>query len=64
MYFYQKLRSFNVDTTFMRMFYSFFIESVLTFTFICWFGSLTLKNRYRLEGIVKVCSKIAGTSSK
>lgn len=60
MYFYRKLRSFNVDPTFMRMFYSCFIESVLTFSFIVWFGSLTLKNRNRLVGIVKMCSKIAG----
>ncbi|KAK0137857.1 hypothetical protein N1851_025939 [Merluccius polli] len=37
-----------------------FIESVLTFSFICWFGSLTLKNRNQLGHIVKVCSKIAG----
>ena len=29
--FYQKLRSFNVDTTFLKMFYSCFIEYVLTF---------------------------------
>ena len=54
MYFYLKLRSLDVDTTFMRMFYSSFIESVLTFSFICWFGSLTLKNRNRLEGIVRL----------
>lgn len=62
MHFYRKLRSFNVDTTFMRMFYSCFIESVLTFSFICWHGSLSVKQKNRLQGIVKVCSKIAGTS--
>ncbi len=40
MYFYRKLRNFNVDSRFMKIFYSSFIESVLTFSFICWFGSL------------------------
>lgn len=60
MYFYRKLQSFNVDSTFMKMFYSCFIESVLTFSFICWYGLLTIKNKSRLRGIVRVCSKIAG----
>ena len=62
MYFYRKLSSFKVDNTFMRMFYSCFIESVLTFAFITWYGMLTLKNRNRLQGITKVCSRIAGTT--
>ncbi|KAG5278269.1 hypothetical protein AALO_G00097090, partial [Alosa alosa] len=44
----------------MRMFYSCFIESVLTFCFICWFGSLSIKNKNRLQSIVRKCSKIAG----
>ena len=61
MYFYRKLRSFNVDTTFMKMFYSCFIESVLTFCFVCWHGALSVKQKNRLQAIIKVCSKIAGT---
>ena len=61
MYFLRKLRNINIDSKFMEMFYSCFIESVLTFAFICWFGSISLKNRNRLQGIVRVCSKIVGT---
>ncbi len=60
MYFHRKLQGFNVASTFMKMFYSCFIESVLTFSFICWYGLLSLKNKNRLQGIVRVCSKIAG----
>ena len=62
MYFYRKLRSFKVDTTFMKIFYSCFIESILTFSFICWFGSLTAKDKNRLSSIVRMCGRIAGTS--
>ncbi|KAI5086940.1 gastrula zinc finger protein XlCGF28.1-like, partial [Silurus meridionalis] len=62
MYFLRKLYGFNVDSTFMKMFYSCFIESVITFTFVCWYGSLNLKNRNRLQGIVKVCGKIVCTN--
>ncbi|XDV19566.1 hypothetical protein PO909_025015 [Leuciscus waleckii] len=61
MHFLRKLCSFNVDTVFMEMFYSCFIESVLTFSFICWYGSLSIKQKNRMQGIVKVSSKIVGT---
>lgn len=61
MHFLHKLRSFNVNTVFMKMFYSCFIESVLTFSFICWHRSLSIKQKNRMLGIVKVCSKIVGT---
>lgn len=62
LYFLRKLGGFNVDNSFMKMFYSCFIESVITFSFVCWYGSLNLKNRNRLRGIVKVCGKIVGAS--
>ncbi len=29
---------------------------------MCWYGSLNVKNRNRLQGIVKVCGKIVGTT--
>lgn len=57
---YRKRRGFNLDNVFRKMFYSSFIESVLTFYSICLFGSLSLKNKKRLEHIVKLCSKVAG----
>ena len=60
MYFYRKLHSFNVDSTFMKMFYSCFIESLLTFSFIYWYGSLSLENKNSLQGIVKQCGKFQG----
>ena len=56
----RKLRSFQVDRTLMRMFYSSFIESVLTFSIISWFGNLSVANKNRLGGIVKVCQKTTG----
>lgn len=62
MHFYRKLRNFNVDHSFMKMFYSCFIESILTFSFICWHGSLSITQQNRVNDVVKVCSKIAGTA--
>ena len=56
-YFYH---SFDVDKCVMKIFYSCSIESVLTFSFICWFGSLSLKNKKSLDCIVRRCSEVAG----
>ena len=42
------------------MFYKSFIESVLCFSFICWFFNLSVKNRNSLQKIVRVSSNIIG----
>lgn len=41
-----------------------FIESLLTFSFICWFGGPSVRNRKSLNGVVKLCSKITGVQQK
>ena len=61
MYFLRKLNSFSVDTRILKLFYSSFIESVLCFSFICWFYNLNLKQRNGLLRVVNTCSKIIGT---
>ena len=62
LYLLQKLNYFSVDqkilTLFFFFFYKSFIESVLSFTFICWFHSLGVKNRNSLQRIVRITSKI------
>ena len=47
-----KLRSFNVDPTILKLFYNSFIENVLTFSFICWFYNLNVKQTF----ITKNCT--------
>ncbi len=47
-------QSFNVDSTFIKMFYSCFIKLVFMFTFMCWFGSHSFRNKNLLQNIVKV----------
>ncbi|CAJ1066412.1 gastrula zinc finger protein XlCGF28.1-like%2C partial [Xyrichtys novacula] len=44
----------------MKMFYSAFIESVISFCVICWYGNLAIKNKNSLGSIVRVASKVAG----
>ena len=62
LYFLRKLRSFDVGKSFMKTFYSCFIESVLSFACVSWFGSLNVQYRNKLQGVINVCSKVAATT--
>ena len=56
----RKLKSFDASNHILLTFYYSFIESVMTFSFTCWFQSITLQDRNRLTRVTKVCSKIIG----
>ena len=60
----QKLRSLNVNSTVLKNFYRCFIESVLTFGFLCWFEGLSVKNKNVLNRVVNVCGKVVGESQE
>ena len=47
-----KLRLFNVDPTILKLFYNSFIESVLTFSFICWFYNLNVKQKKQIINLI------------
>ena len=48
LYLLRKLNYFSVDQNILTLFYKSFIESVLSFSFMCWFHSLRVKNRNSL----------------
>ena len=56
----QKLRSLNVSAAVLRTFYRSCIESVLTFSFLWWFGGLNVKSKNVLNKVVNVCGKVVG----
>ena len=58
------LNSFSVSKVILRTFYQSFIESLLTFSFTCWFNCLSVKDQNSLNNIVKICSKITGIQLK
>ena len=45
----------------MTLFYRSFIESILTFCIVAWFGNLNLSNKNRLDCLVKTAGKISGS---
>lgn len=62
LFYLKKLRSFNVDKQLLKIVYTSFIESILTFTMVCWFGNLSVLNKNKLKSIVKLCQKTIGIS--
>jgi hypothetical protein len=63
-YLLQKLRKLGVNTRILQTFYSSFIESVLTFSFMCWYGSLCVRSKNVLDRVVNVCGKIVGVQQQ
>ena len=60
MYMLYQLRSLMVSSKIMEQCYHAFIESILTFSFVCWFRTLSVKSRNSLSGVVNLCSKVVG----
>ena len=56
----RKLSRFHIDRTMMTLFYHAFIESVLAFSLVSWFGNLPLKERNSLNQIIKWSGRLIG----
>ena len=55
---------FSVSSVILSQFYQSFIESLLSFSFICWFISLSVHDKNSLSSIVNLCSKIIGEKQR
>ncbi|KAJ8050478.1 hypothetical protein HOLleu_03698 [Holothuria leucospilota] len=62
LYFLRKLKQCKVDVTIMKLFYQSVIQSVLTFSIICFFGSMPKKHRDELERVRKSAERCIGSS--
>ena len=60
----QTLRKLQVNPNILQAFYRSFIESIVTFSFVCWYGSLCVKSKNVLERVVNVCGKIVGVKQE
>ena len=59
----RQLRQFSVDRTIMQMVYRTFIQSVLCFNFVCWYGSLTVQDKNHLLRITTTADRVIGLKS-
>ncbi len=55
-----KLSRFNIDKTMLILFYRTFIESILSFSLVSWFGNLTLKDKNSLNQVIKWAGRLIG----
>ena len=53
-----KLKHLGVNTTILKTFYRSNIESVLSFSFLAWFGGLNVKNKGVLNKVVNQCGTV------
>ena len=60
LYMLRKLRSFGVSAKTLKMFYFSFIESLITFSFLSWYGGLSTRNMAKLNRIVRHSEKVVG----
>ena len=56
----QKLRNIGVASEILEMYYCACIQSVLTLSFMCLYGSLGVRGKKVLNVVVNVCSKVIG----
>lgn len=55
-----RLSHFHIGPSMLTLFYRAFIEPVLSFSLVAWFGSLTLKDKNRLTQIIKWSNRLIG----
>ena len=60
LFFLRLLRSFNVCSDMMCMFYHTIIESALFYAVVCWASCTTDKDCRRLDRLVKIASSVIG----
>ena len=60
-YLLRRLRNLDVTSRILRNFYSCHIESLLTFTFLAWYGGLSVTNKDKLRRMVSLGTKLCGT---
>ena len=60
LYFLRKLKSFDVCTDILAVFYTACIQSVLSFGISCWGGNLRVRDEEKLNRLIRKASKVAG----
>ena len=60
----QKLRSLGVNESILSNFYRCFLETVISFGFLCWYSGLSVRNKNVLDRVVKVSGKVVGVRQR
>ena len=62
MYFLRQLRKFRLSKTMMVQFYTAIIESVLSLSVTIWFPAATVKDKARVEWVIRAAERVTGSA--
>ena len=62
MYCLRKLKSFEVSSQLLQIFFNSVVGSILTFGLTCWGGNLTKSDRKRMDRVISKAEKLVGKS--
>ena len=58
LHYLRKLKSFNIDTTIMRLFYASVVESAVLYGCLSWYGSLRKGDEMKIQRLLNQASKV------
>ena len=62
MYFLRQLKKFKLSKSMMVQFYTAIIESILTLSVIIWFPAATVKDKARVERVIRAAERVTGSA--
>ena len=54
----RKLSKLKVDNTIMELFYRAIVQSIMSFSVICWYGNCSLESKHKLTRIIEMCVRL------
>ena len=60
LYCLHKLRNIGIDSKILQVYHTCCIESLLTVSFMCWYGRLCVRSKHALSDVMNICSKVVG----
>ena len=58
LYFVRKLSKLRIENRILEIFFTSVVQSVITFSIICWFGNCSVESKSKLSRILSNCSKL------
>ena len=58
LYFVRQLQKLKIDDKVMDLFYTSIVQSVISFSIVCWFGNCNAQAKAKLDRIVNNCEKL------
>ena len=59
----RKLKSFDVSQKILKLIYTSLVESVLSFNIVTWHNYLNLRQKNKLNSIIRICNRIVGDNN-